>query len=200
MKLSTVDKIGSGLYKKRGSKFYSFLHPIISLDQHRHLISIYKTQYIESCHVCSAYRLDVNSRIDEQGIDDGEPKGSAGKPILNQIQSNDLINVGIYVVRIYGGVLLGIPGLIESYSNAALLCIDNTHKIEWSRSKNVSFSFSYNYQRHVDSMINEKYIKVNSKIFSDQIFIDLKINEDKIDEFCKEITKISSGKIKPAID
>ena len=94
----TINKIGSGEYKSRGSKFFSYIHPTDSIKEYKHLITIYKKDFPEACHVCSAYRLVVDGRVDEHASDDGEPKGSAGLPILNQLKRNDLVNVGIYVL------------------------------------------------------------------------------------------------------
>ena len=79
MSYNTIEKIGKGEYKSRGSKFFSFSHPISSIDDYRHLIAIYRKNFPESCHVCSAYRLLIGSRVDEQASDDGEPKGRAGQ-------------------------------------------------------------------------------------------------------------------------
>ena len=200
MSYQTIERIGQGEYKSRGSKFYSFLHPINNLDSYRHLISIYRSEYPEACHVCSAYRLFINSRIDEQGVDDGEPRGSSGQPILNQLKRNNLINVGIYVVRIFGGTLLGIPGLIESYSNAALISIDSIKHLDWFPTKNISLRFPYEQQGIVQSIIKEFYGVITKKDFSEDVCIHISINENKIDSFNQKIKEISSGRIKPFIN
>ena len=126
MNYYSVKKIGNGKYKSRGSKFFSYLHPIDSIDEYKHLVSIYRKDFPEACHVCSAYRLFVGSRVDEYGSDDGEPRGTAGLPLLNQLKRNQLINVAVYVVRIFGGSLLGVPGLIESYSTSALFGLSSS--------------------------------------------------------------------------
>ena len=86
MKYQTIKTIGKGEYKSRGSKFYSFSHSITNLDEYRHLISVYRSNYPNACHICSAYRLFISSRLDEQSSDDGEPRGSSGQPILNQLK------------------------------------------------------------------------------------------------------------------
>ena len=98
MNYYTIKKIGSGEYKNRGSKFFSYLHPLDSINEYKHLVSIYRKDFPEACHVCSAYRLFVGSRVDEYGSDDGEPRGTAGLPLLNQLKRNQLINVAVYVV------------------------------------------------------------------------------------------------------
>ena len=199
MKYQTIKDIGKGEYKSRGSKFHSFSHPISNLEDYRHLISIYRSNFPDACHVCSAYRLFVGSRLDEQGSDDGEPKGSSGQPILNQLKRNNLVNVATYVARIFGGTLLGIPGLIESYSNAALISIDNSEHISWNLKKNIFLKFSYEYQGIIESIIKEFSGLINQQDFSKDVSMSISVNEDKADLFKNKIEELSSGKIKPSI-
>lgn len=196
MSYNTIQKIGRGEYKSRGSKFFSFSHHINSLNDHKHLIAVYRKEFPESCHVCSAYRLFMGTRIDNQASDDGEPKGSAGQSILNQLKRNNLINVGTYVARIFGGSLLGIPGLIEAYSSAALLSIDNTPHIKWKTMKSLSFSFSYDYEGIINSIIKEfngDIVKIN---FSDKIDVEVNLEESLFNIFVKKIRESSSDRIK----
>ena len=196
MNYNTIEKIGRGEYKSRGSKFFSFSHPMSSIDQHTHLITVYRKEFPESCHVCSGYRLLAGTRIDEHASDDGEPKGSAGQPILNQLKRNSLINVATYVVRIFGGSFLGIPGLIEAYSGSALLSIDNSRHVPWKLLKSLSISFSYEYEGIVNSIIKEFDGKVIKRDFSDKINMEVSFDELVINIFMKKIKEFSSDKIK----
>ena len=200
MSPQTIRDIGKGEYKNRGSKFYSFAHPINNLEDYKHLLSIYKNNFPEACHVCSAYRLFVGSRIDDQACDDGEPKGSSGQPILNHLKSYNLVNAAIYVVRIFGGSLLGIPGLIDSYSNAALMSIDNSKLVNWYIKKNLSIVFSYEYQGIVESVVREFSGKIEKKNFADNISMTISFNENDIHLFKSRIKDLSGGKIIPVID
>ena len=197
MSYHVIKELGKGEYRSRGSKFYSFSHNINNIDDYKHLISVYKMNFPEACHVCSAYRLFIDSRIDEQASDDGEPKGSSGQPILNQLKSNNLINSAIYVVRIFGGNLLGISGLIESYSNAALISIDNSKHVPWYRKKNVSLKYPYKYQGLVESIIKEFSAIIEEQYFLKDICTTISIREDDVDLFRKKINEASSGKITP---
>ena len=199
MKYQTIKKIGKGEYKRRGSKFYSFSHPITNLDEYKHLISVYRSNYPNACHICNAYRLFIGSRLDEQSSDDGEPRGSSGQPILNQLKRNSLVNVATYVVRIFGGTLLGIPGLIESYSNAALISIDNVKHTSWNPTKNISIRLSYEQQGIIESIIKEFSGVIMKQNFSEDIYMDISVHEDKANLFINKIKEISSGKIKPSI-
>ena len=195
MRYSTVVSIGKGEYKSRGSKFYSFIHPLKSSSDHRHLIAVYRNQYPESCHVCSSYRLLVGSRIDEFSGDDGEPNGSAGIPILNQLKRNNLINVGAYVVRIFGGSLLGISGLIESYSESSLLAIDSINHIEWIDNKEILFLLSYEHEGLLKSIINEFDASIIKDEYSDRIEILVTINSKNANAFIEKVKNSCSGKI-----
>jgi len=195
MNYNTIEKNGRGEYKSRGSKFFSFSHSIDSIDGYRHLIAIYRKDFPESCHICSAYRLLIGVRVDEQASDDGEPRGSAGQPILNQLKRNNLINVATYVVRIFGGSLLGIGGLIEAYSSSALLSIDDSKHVQWKTVKQLSISFSYEFEGIVNSILKEFNGKVSKKDFSDKINIELSLDESAVHIFTERLKESSSNKI-----
>ncbi len=194
MNYYTIKKIGSGEYKNRGSKFFSYLHPLDSINEYKHLVSIYRKDFPEACHVCSAYRLFVGSRVDEYGSDDGEPRGTAGLPLLNQLKRNQLINVAVYVVRIFGGSLLGVPGLIESYSTSALFAIDSIKKEEYISKKSLLINISYDYGRILKSLIKEYNGDIVQQSFLNSIEMQVKINSDTVDLFIEEVSNLSSNK------
>ena len=196
MNYNTVNDVGKGSYSSRGSKFHSFIHPIQIHSEHKHLISIYRTQFPEACHVCSAYRIFVDNRIDEYSSDDGEPKGSSGVPILNQLKRNNLINVGVYVVRVFGGSLLGIPGLIESYSTAGLSAIDSIKHYRWIQSSKILFSLSYEFEGVFKSLIKDFNAKIVSSTFLDEIEMLVSIENINLVSFIDKAKSISSNKIK----
>ena len=196
MTYNTINDVGKGYYSSRGSKFYSFIHPIQIHSEHKHLISIYRTQYPESCHVCSSYRIFSDNHLHEYLSDDGEPKGSSGAPILNQIKRNNLINVGVYVVRIFGGSLLGIPGLIQSYSTATLCAIDKIKHYRWIQSSMVLFSLSYELEGIFKSLIKDFNAKIVSSTYLDEIEMLVSIDDKSLESFIDKTKNISSNKIK----
>ncbi len=117
------------MYKERGSKFYGFAIPCSSEDEAKvHLNKLRKEHHL-AVHVCYAFRFGSDKKI-YRSSDDGEPSNSAGPPILGQIQSFDLTNVLVAVVRYYGGTNLGVGGLINAYRTAAKLAIENVEIIE----------------------------------------------------------------------
>ena len=114
----TVARLSEGLYKEKMSKFISFAVPVSTLDEAKEAIARYQKEYYDARHVCWAYMLGA-ARTEYRVNDNGEPSGTAGKPILGQINSFGLTNVLIVVVRYFGGIKLGTSGLIEAYRAAA---------------------------------------------------------------------------------
>ena len=196
MSYNTINDVGKGYYSSRGSKFYSFIHPIQTHSEHKHLISIYRTKYPEACHLCNSYRIFLDNRLDEYSSDDGEPKGSSGAHILNQIKRNNLINVGVYVARIFGGSLLGVPGLIQSYSTATLSAIDNIEHYKWIQSSTVLFSLTYELEGIFKSLIKDFNAKIISSTYLDEIEMLVSIEDKSLISFIDKTKNISSNKIK----
>jgi uncharacterized YigZ family protein len=114
----TLSTPSEGLYKEKMSKFYAFAHPCRTAAEALEIVAGYRKQYYDARHVCWAYMLGV-ARTDFRSNDDGEPSGTAGKPILGQINSRGLSDLVIIVVRYFGGIKLGTSGLIEAYRTAA---------------------------------------------------------------------------------
>ena len=138
----TIDKAGNGIYKEKGSKFLSFAIPVTSIEEVKGIIQEYKKTYFDARHVCYAYMLGAN-REEFRANDDGEPSGTAGKPILGQINSNELTNILIIVVRYFGGVLLGTGGLITAYKEAAADALNNCNVIEKIVKTEITLRFDY---------------------------------------------------------
>lgn len=121
----TVEKPAVAEFKDRGSKFIAYVYPITSTDDFKKYLQALKKEHPKAEHHCFAYRFGIdgnNFRVN----DDGEPAGSAGRPILGQIDSKELINVAVIVVRYFGGTLLGVPGLINAYKMVTTLALQLT--------------------------------------------------------------------------
>ncbi len=153
----TISTIGEGFYKEKGSKFLAFIHPISSELEVKEIIQNYRKNHHLAVHVCSAFRLGYDKKL-FRSSDDGEPSNSAGPPILGQIQSFDLTNVLIAIVRYYGGTNLGVGGLITAYKTAAKEAIENTEIIE----KNVELAFEihFSYEEMPKVMACMKHPKI----------------------------------------
>jgi uncharacterized YigZ family protein len=125
----TIEKPSCAEFKDRGSKFLAYVFPIQTVDDFKKRLKELKEEHPKAAHHCFAYRLGIDGNNFRSG-DDGEPSGSAGKPILGQIDSKGLTNIAVIVVRYFGGTLLGVPGLINAYKTSASLSLQLTPIIQ----------------------------------------------------------------------
>ena len=175
--------------------YYSFLHPLKSLDVYKDFIKRYKKENSNACHVCSAYRIYLNGWIDEYATDDGEPNGSAGLPILNTLKRNSLVNIAIYVVRIYGGVNLGIPGLINAYSTSSTNAINNSLLADWEPVERICIEYSYDLDKIVKSIIKSNKATIVKQDFKSKVISEVEIKEDSKEDFIGLLNEKTSGKV-----
>jgi len=195
IKQKSINQIFQGQFSDRGSKFYSFLHPLKSLDVYKDFIKRYKKENSNACHVCSAYRIHLNGWIDEYATDDGEPNGSAGLPILNTLKRNNLVNIAIYVVRIYGGVNLGIPGLIKAYSTSSTNAINNSLLADWEPVERICIEYSYDLDKIVKSIIKSNKATIVKQDFKSKVISEVEIKEDSKEDFIGLLNEKTSGKV-----
>ena len=158
----TIKNESQGLFKDKGSKFLSFAFPIDSVDSAMGHIDIVRRKYFDARHVCYAYMLGCN-RDTYRVNDDGEPSGTAGRPILGQINSKCLTDVLIVVVRYFGGTLLGTSGLINAYKMAALDAIENTQIVEIPIERRFTVACQYDNMNFIMRLIKDFDIKVLSQ-------------------------------------
>ncbi len=141
-KYTTTTTAGTGDFRDRGSKFLAYSYPVTSTTDIKEKLQALKKEHPKAVHHCYAWRLGTDG-TQFRAVDDGEPSGSAGRPILGQIDSNGLTNVLVIVVRYFGGTLLGVPGLINAYKTAAAQALDASGKEEkWIESL-YEISFDY---------------------------------------------------------
>lgn len=139
---NTIEKPASAEFKDRGSKFIAYVYPVSTAEEFKQYLQALKKENPKAVHHCFGYRLGLdgnNFRVS----DDGEPAGSAGKPILNQIDSKELTNVAVIVVRYFGGTLLGVPGLINAYKMATMLALQLTPIVQKPIEVNYQLQFDY---------------------------------------------------------
>lgn len=176
----TISKPSEGLFKDKGSKFISYAFPVTSEDEIREIIQFIKKEHHSARHHCYAWRLG-HEKLLFRANDDGEPSSTAGKPILGQIQSFDLTNILIIVVRYFGGTLLGVSGLINAYRNAALDVINRAEIVERLVEKCLLVEFGY-------AAMNEVM-----KIFKDE---KLQQSEPQFDLKCQITTFVRLSELK----
>jgi uncharacterized YigZ family protein len=138
----TIAKEGFAELKDRGSRFLAYAYPIASVEEFKEKIAALKKEHPKAVHHCFAYRLGLDNLVFRVS-DDGEPSGSAGRPILGQIDSKGLTNVMIVVVRYFGGTLLGVPGLINAYKTSASLALQVTPEVEKAVEMNYRIHCTY---------------------------------------------------------
>jgi uncharacterized YigZ family protein len=163
----TIEAFSRGIYKEKGSRFIADAFPVSDVDEIRSLIEMKRKEYHDARHHCYAYMLGYE-RLLWRMNDDGEPSGTAGKPILGQINSFGLTNILIIVTRYFGGTLLGVSGLINAYRSAAAEALKSAVITE--RKVNVHYEISYPYISMNDVMriIREEGIGIEKQIFEDK--------------------------------
>jgi uncharacterized YigZ family protein len=138
----TIDKFSTAEFKDRGSKFIGIGFPISTIDDFKKQLQVIKKEHPKAVHHCFAYRLGTDNTV-FRSSDDGEPAGTAGKPILGQLDSKEIINAAIVVVRYFGGTLLGVPGLINAYKTTAALTLQVTPIVQKQIEKIHQLQFNY---------------------------------------------------------
>jgi uncharacterized YigZ family protein len=151
----TIEKPSEGLFKDKGSRFISYAFNIASEEQVKEIVLSIKKEHHSARHHCYAWRLGTNPPVFRVN-DDGEPSSTAGKPILGQIQSFELTNILIVVVRYFGGTLLGVSGLINAYRNAALDAINNARIVEKLIEKSLLIEFDYSVMNEVMKIFKDE--------------------------------------------
>lgn len=161
---STIKAPCEGLYKEKGSRFIAFAYPVHSEEQVRVLVAGLKEKYYDARHHCYAWRLGADKK-NFRANDDGEPSSTAGRPILGQILSNDLTNVLIVVIRYFGGIQLGVSGLINAYREAASDALYHAEIIEKTVDEQLSIRFSYLVLNDVMRIVKEEGPEVLERDF-----------------------------------
>ena len=157
----TISGTSEGFYSEKRSKFLAFAHHVETLDDIKDLLASYRKKYYDARHVCYAYMLGAE-RQDFRANDDGEPSSTAGRPILGQINSNELTDILIVVVRYYGGVNLGTSGLIVAYREAAADAISHAEVVMRQVEEQVKHTFAYPQMNDVMRIVKD----MNPRIIS----------------------------------
>lgn len=190
----TILKSSEGIYKEKGSKFLSFIVPVNDVDEIKQILEKFRKEYFDARHVCYAYMLG-EERDTFRANDDGEPSGTAGKPILGQINSFELTNVLVVVVRYFGGVLLGTGGLVTAYKEATADVIRNSKIIEKTIELPLSIHFTYELMSEVSRIIKEFDLQISKQKFETDCQITFTIPKDKFDIVKRRFEKIYSVEI-----
>lgn len=150
----TIANISQAEFRDRGSKFLAFAYPVQSIEEIKSILKTIKAEHPKAVHCCYAYRLGFD-QTQFRANDDGEPSGSAGKPILGQLDSAGVTHVLVAVVRYFGGVLLGVPGLINAYKTAAQEALQANEIIEKEIMQNLPCEFDYTLMNEVMRVVKQ---------------------------------------------
>ena len=185
-----TEGIGEGFYSEKRSKFLAFAHHVETIDEIKDILASYRKKYYDARHVCYAYVLGAD-KADFRANDDGEPSSTAGKPILGRINSYDLTNVLVIVVRYYGGVNLGTGGLIVAYRTAAADALDHATIETRLVEEVITYSFPYPMMNAVMRVIKEMQPRIVSQTFDNTCSISMSIRQEMAPVLRDRLEKLS---------
>ena len=185
----TLDAPAEGIYKEKMSKFLAFAVPVTSAVEAKEVVARYQKEYFDARHVCWAYMIGA-ARTEFLSNDNGEPSGTAGKPILGQINSFNLTNIVIIVVRYFGGIKLGTSGLIVAYREAAREAINAGNIIECHEMAEVSFTFPYLSMNEVMRVVKDTSVKIVEQVFDNSCAMVLSIRADHLENLASRLGDI----------
>lgn len=178
----TIAGEAEGIYKDKGSKFLAFAVPAESIEDVKEQLEQFRQRYHDARHVCYAYMLGAE-RQDYRANDDGEPSGTAGRPILGQINSRQLTNILIVVVRYFGGILLGTGGLITAYKEAASDALSRAEIVEKDVMIQKTLRFPYEKMNEVMRLLKDTQAVITRQDFDGECIIECNIKLSYADRF-----------------
>ena len=184
------EQTGEGFYTEKRSKFLAFAHHVDTIEEAMELIAGYRRKYYDARHCCYAYMLG-SDREEYRANDDGEPSSTAGKPILGQINSHNLTNILVCVVRYYGGVNLGTGGLIAAYRRAAVDAIEHAVIEERLVEEAITYEFTYPMMNGVMRVVKEMQPRIVSQRFDSDCSITLAIRRSKAEELKSKLGQLA---------
>lgn len=187
----TIKNISKSIYTEKRSKFLAFAIPVESVEEVKAIVSEYQKVYYDARHVCYAYMLGAE-RLDFRANDNGEPSGTAGKPILGQINSNELTNILVIVVRYFGGIKLGTSGLIVAYRQAAADAIAEAEVVEKTVDEDISFIFEYPFLNDVMRIVKEENPQIMSQGYDSDCTMTLRIRKGMIPKLKSRLEKVET--------
>jgi uncharacterized YigZ family protein len=183
---NTIEQPAMAEFKDRGSKFIAYSFPVNSIDQAKKHLTALKKEHPKAVHHCLAYRMGVDGSTFRVS-DDGEPSGSAGRPILGQIDSKQLTNILVVVVRYFGGTLLGVPGLINAYKTATSLALQLAPIIQ--KPIEIAYTLHFDYQQMNEVMMVIKQYNCSMVEQVAQLFVELKVGipKNRLEEVIRKL-------------
>ena len=190
----TIEKIAEGYYTEKRSKFFSFAIPVRNTEEVKKHVEKFRKEYYDARHICWAYMLGAKREIFHAN-DDGEPSSTAGKPILGQINSKELTDILIIVIRYFGGIELGTSGLIVAYRTAAAAAIEAAETVVRTVDIDITVNFEYPYMNGIMKVIKETNPIIVSKKFDMDCQMTLRIRKSEAEKLKGLLLKVESAYI-----
>lgn len=186
--ITIKEHVESEIVEKK-SKFIANIYHVESKEEAENKIKELKKKYFDARHNCSSYRIIEESKIIEKASDDGEPSGTAGGPMLNILQKNDLCNVVVIVTRYFGGILLGTGGLVRAYSDVTLQAIKEAEKCEFIIGKEYQIKLDYANMENLKYYARKNNINIIKIEYLNEIICNIEIKNENINKFLNDIEK-----------
>ena len=190
----TITSLSEGIYTEKRSKFIAIAIPVRTLEEVKSHLETYQKKYYDARHVCYAYMLG-HERLNFRANDNGEPSGTAGKPILGQINSNELTDILIIVVRYFGGIKLGTSGLIVAYKAAAADAIANATIIEKTVDDDISVVFEYPFMNDIMRIVKEEEPEILEQSYDMDCLMRLRIRRSMMPKLRSRLEKVETARI-----
>jgi len=194
----TIEKPSEAIFRDRGSKFLGFAYPINSEADIKAILTVLKTEHPKANHHCWAMRLGIDRSVFRIN-DDGEPSGTAGRPILNTLLSRNITNVLVVIVRYFGGTLLGVPGLINAYKTATEEVLNTAVVIEKTLDDTYIISFNYQQMNDIMKIIKEDNLTILEQQFDNTCIVKIAIQKMQVNRSINKLEKVEGAIIKLAI-
>lgn len=191
----TIESASEGIFRDKGSKFIAYAYPIRSEEEVKPIIMNLRSANTKANHFCYAYRLTPNRSVFRVN-DDGEPSGTAGRPILNCLLSEDITNILIVVIRYFGGTLLGVPGLINAYKNASIEAIKASKIISKTVNDVYEAHFEYLQMNDVMKLSKEENLQILAQEFDTNCILKFEVRKAQLNQVLSKFDKIEGVKLK----
>jgi len=189
----TIKKTSQGIFRDKGSKFIALAYPVNDQESVKSIIDGLRKEYHDARHHCYAYMLGYQREVWRIN-DDGEPSGTAGRPIIGQINSHALTNILIVVIRYFGGTLLGVPGLINAYKTAAAEAINNAEIIECTVEDHYEITFPYSSMNDVMKILKEENVIQTDHVFDLECRIGIQFRLSSTEKILLRLSRIEGLK------
>ena len=191
----TIEAKSEGMFRDRGSKFLGYAYPVVSDQDIKSIVTDLKKEHPKANHHCWAMRWSTDRSVFKLN-DDGEPSGTAGRPILNTLLSKNITNIAVVVVRYFGGTLLGVPGLINAYKSATESALTEAKIIEKTVNDVYTIVFDYLQMNEVMRIVKDDNLQLLEQVFDNSCSIKVSVRKMQVNHVTAKLQKLTSVKIK----